>query len=165
MNIACGWMWCAVLISYLMWKDYNKHSLLYKLDIYFARGSFGFLLYFNIFDHTNSLNKYTRVCLPLGVISSYVTTCVLHSHSVLWLSQLTHSMFRFIGIWWAYLIFHQRIIPSRCAIISLLYWTHIFYYKYILCPSKGLDYQNNVNEYYNDSCELMTLITYGIILF
>ena len=50
-NILCLWISITCIISYMMWKDYDPKSILYKLDMYFASGAFAFLIYIT-YKHT-----------------------------------------------------------------------------------------------------------------
>jgi len=170
-NIAALWIYICCIISYIMWKDYDKNSKLYTLDIYFARGTFCFLLYISLFiaryEHyeEHSLNRYAKLLLPLGVCSFYLLTCVLHDHNYNELSAWSHLTFRFIGFWWTYIVFNPTLTISRFIIVSLTYWIYIVYHKFVVYTFKPSDYIDAHREYMIGTYELLSLIVFCICLF
>jgi len=158
------WLFVCCLISCLMWKDYDHSSILYKLDIVFAQGTFLSLLYLTFFVYTSNINKYLKYLLPIGVGGFYLLTCKLYNESYYETALFSHLMFRFIGIWWTYIAFNHTLTINRFIIISFMYWIYILYYKYIICKSHIVDCYD-IDEYNKGTYELLSLILYCLMLF
>ena len=143
-----AWIWILMcsIVSYLMWKDYDKSSVLYTLDIYFARGTFVWLLF---------INTYAKCMFPASVATMYLVTCTLHSYAWYELAAWSHLMFRFIGLWWTYMAFNNTVTCKQFCGISFVYWVHIAYF---MCNSwHSIDYTIA-------TCKLLALIVYCIWL-
>ena len=163
-TIAFLWLLICAIISCLMWKMYDKTSILYKLDIIFAQGTFLSLLYLTFFVYTSNINKYLKYLLPVGVGGFYLLTCKLYDESYYETALFSHLMFRFIGFWWTYIAFNHTLTINRFIIISFMYWIYILYYKYIICKSHIVDCYD-IDEYNKGTYELLSLILYCLMLF
>ena len=163
-TIAFLWLLICAIISCLMWKMYDKTSILYKLDIIFAQGTFLSLLYLTFFVYANNINKYIKYTLPFGVGGFYLLTCKLYNESYYETALFSHLMFRFIGFWWTYIAFNNTLTINRFIIISFMYWIYILYYKYIICKSHIVDCYD-IDEYNKGTYELLSLILYCLLLF
>jgi len=163
LSIAFLWIFTTCIISYLMWQKYDKNSLLYILDIYFARGAFIILLYITFIINYNKTNDNIILTLlfPVGVSSFYILTSILYDNKNYELSVWLHLMFRFIGFWWGYISFNPAPCLNRVVIISLIYWMHIFYYKKIVY--NYLDYFIQEDYEYTLITKELLIIIFGCI--
>ena len=169
-TIASLWIYVCCIISYLMWKDYDEASTLYTLDIWFARGTFCFLIYITFFVQCNWITRNTKFLLPLGVGGFYILACIFHAYGHKELSMWSHLTFRFIGFWWTYVALNPSLSVTRLFIISMMYWVHIVYYKRFvasltLSNDASNDDASNDDEYYKGTYELLSIITYSLCLF
>ena len=158
------WIFACCIISCLMWKIYDKTSILYKLDIIFAQGTFLSLLYLTFFVYASNINKNLKYLLPIGVGGFYLLTCKLYNDEYFEAALFSHLIFRFIGFWWTYIAFNHTLTSDRFIIISFMYWIYILYYKYIICNSQLIDCYD-MDEYNKGTYELISLILYCFMIF
>ena len=162
------WLWIFVccIISYVMWEVYDKDSLLYKLDIVFAQGTFVLLLYITFIANTydNIYTKLKKSLLPIGVGVFYLLTCKLYENGFFSYAAFSHLMFRFIGFWWTYIALNKYVSQKRFIILSCMYWLYIIYYKYVICKNDLVNCYD-IDEYRKGTYELLLLIAFCILMF
>lgn len=153
-TIAAVWIFITCMVSYFMWKDYVPNSTFHTFDIYFARGTFMFLMYLTFFVNKHRISTRNKLLFPLGVCGFYILGCILQSYEKYDLSVWSHLMFRFIGFWWTYIQLNPVVSLNTLVITSLMYWIHILYYKYAVYTYYILE----DNEYITSTKELLVII-------
>lgn len=115
-----------MIISTVMWSNYDNKSLIYKLDLLFATIQFILLNIVNIIN--NYINYNTQIVLSSLTLLFYFTTNLFYKRKK-WLSNiLSHLIFRYFG----YLFCHLILINKCYYFLNIIILTFIYYFHILL---------------------------------
>ena len=161
---------CSIM-STIMWKEFQNNNttesvrfrknLMYTLDIYTARAYFLVLIVMNLV--LKPISIYVTLFFIIIVFLMFHITCFLNDNDYHKLSVYTHLLFRYFGWWWVWISFgNYSGFGVGLIFVNILYWLHILYSIYFVCPSVDL----TCVKAYNIGCvELIIIILYIVILF